>query len=58
MLKMKIFDLLKIKRNSDDDLTLEKCVEKRVLTNEEKLRIEKDRAIKKWEKEVLILKKK
>jgi hypothetical protein len=55
---MKIFDLLKIKRNSDDDLTLEKCVEKRVLTNEEKLRIEKDRAIKKWEKEVLILKKK
>jgi hypothetical protein len=39
-------------------LTLEECVEENLLTNEERLSIEKNRAIAAWEKEIFNLKKK
>lgn len=54
---MKILNWFK-KQKAYPEFDLDFCVEKNLLTKEEKLRIEKDRAIEKWEKEVLGLKKK
>lgn len=54
---MKIFNWFKKKKiHSDSDLDF--CVAKGILTNEEKLRIERDRAIERWKKEVLNRRKK
>jgi hypothetical protein len=55
---MKIFDIFKKNQKNYPDFNLDFCVEKGVLTKEEKLRIERDRAIRNWEKEVEGLKKK
>lgn len=55
---MRIFDKFFKRKNSYPAFNLDFCVEKGLLTKEEKLRIEKERAIEKWEEEILRLKKK
>lgn len=55
---MKIFDsIFKKNKKNYPDFNLDFCVEKGLLTKEEKLRIERDRAIRNWETEMESLKK-
>jgi len=53
---MGILDFLKRNQNFKK-MTLDDCVNMGLLTREEKLRIEKDRAFDKWQEEILKLKK-
>jgi len=53
---MGILDFLKRKKNFKK-IALDDCVNMGLLTKEEKLRIEKDRAFDKWQEEILKLKK-
>ena len=55
---MKIFDGIFKRKKNYPDFDLNFCVAKGILTKEEKLRIEKERAIKNWENEIEDLKKK
>ena len=56
---MKIFDgIFRKNKKNYPDFNLDFCVAKGILTEEEKLRIEKDRAVENWEKKVESLKKK
>ena len=55
---MKIFNKFFKRKISYPDFNLDFCVEKGILTKEEKLRIEKDRAVENWENEIESKKKK